>query len=504
MLPTCLLTGLLLIRLVAYSNQQHSPKKLASLPIREVDSEVGGPYEDAARNVHQPRPDTKEYREDIHWHKDVANEIIKLAVYGAAKGQTYTRLAELVDTFGPRMSGSHNLEDAIDYMLVRLKEDGLENVHAESAMVPHWVRGSESAHMLKPRPHEMSILGLGGSIGTPTEGITAEVLVVTSFAELKAHADQAKGKIIVYNQPYIDYNTSVKYRKAGAVEAAKVGGVAALIRSVTPFSINSPHTGQMDYDENVKKIPAACITVEDAEMLHRIANRGTPIVINLKMSAENLPMVKSRNTIAEIEGWKYPEQVVIVSGHFDSWDVGQGAMDDGGGVFISWQVLSLIHQLGLRPKRTLRLVMWTAEEQGAQGGKEYFETHKKDINNYDLVMESDMGTFSPYGIKFTGNAEAAEVMKMVLELLAPINATKLSPGGDGADISLWIDGGVPGASLDFDRSKYFYFHHSAGDTMTVLDSGELDLCAAVWAVTAFVVADLENMLPRDVRMKQNP
>ncbi|XP_046350835.2 carboxypeptidase Q-like [Haliotis rufescens] len=436
-------------------------------------------------------------KDEIESHRADAERIINLVVNGSAKGQTYNRLAEFVDTFGSRIAGSQNLENAIDYMMKKLKEDGLENVHGESAMVPHWVRGRESATLEQPRILPLNILGLGGSIATPPEGITAEVIVVKTFAELKQRAAEARGKIVVYNEDWVGYGDTVQYRSLGAVEAAKVGAVASLIRSVTPFSIDSPHTGWQDYSDNVTKIPTACITIEIAQMLHRMSMRGEKMVITLKMEAQNLPMVKSRNTVAEIKGSTYPDEVVIVSGHLDSWDVGQGAMDDGGGAFISWQALSLIRQLGLRPKRTLRMIMWTGEEEGLWGAQEYFKQHQAEIPKHSLVMESDMGTFNPRGLQFSGNKAATAIMKEVAQLLSSINRTTLYSPADVSDTTLWENIGVPSGSIENDNQNYFYFHHSNGDMMTVENSGVLDLCSAIWAVAAYVVADLDAVLPRD-------
>lgn len=444
------------------------------------------PIEEKFTNIH----------DEIKRYKDIAADIIQLSVHGKAQNQSYNRLATFVDKFGSRIAGSQNLENAIDYVVEQLKNDGLENVHNENASVPHWVRGEEYATMIEPRNHSLAMLGLGSSIATPQEGITAEVLVVRSFDDLHQKASQAQGKIIVYNVPYEQYSATVKYRDNGAVEAAKVGGVASLIRSITPFSINSPHTGWQDYVDNVKKIPTACITIEDAEMMDRMQQRGDKIVVKLKMSAQNLPPVNSRNTIAEIRGSQYPEQVVLVSGHLDSWDVGQGAMDDGGGAFISWQALSLIKQLGLRPKRTLRMVMWTGEEEGGFGGQAYFDQHKNDIKNFDMVLEADEGVFTPSGIYVLGNNKTMDIMSSVVSLLQPINSTLLKKGGGGTDIVDWTDAGVPGGSLMNANAEYFYFHHSDGDTMTVQDPHMMNLCSAVWAVVAYVVADLEEMLPR--------
>lgn len=402
-----------------------------------------------------------------------------------------------MERFGGRLTGSENLEKSIDYMLKVLAEDGLENVHGENVTVPHWVRGEESAVMVEPRHQPLAMLGLGMSVGTPPEGITAEVVVVRSFEELDSLESQdVRGKIVVYNEEFVSYGQTVPYR-SGATQASKLGAVATLIRSVTPFSLYTPHTGVQRYGDNVTQIPTACITLEDAEMLWHMQQRGERVVVKLKMQAQNLPPVTSRNTVAEIRGWKYPEQVVLVSGHLDSWDVGQGAMDDGGGAFISWQALSIIRQLGLKPKRTMRAVLWTAEEVGLIGGEAYWEAHKGDIANYDLVMESDYGTFTPLGLGFSGNELASTIMQELLNnLLSSINATQLSSPAELSDLPWWVQNGVPGGSLSNANDKYFYYHHSNADTMTVEDPHTLDLCAALWAVVSFAVADMEDMLPR--------
>ncbi|XP_072031524.1 carboxypeptidase Q-like [Amphiura filiformis] len=433
---------------------------------------------------------------EIRGYKDVADQIMTYIVNGSAKGQAYDRLATFTDTFGSRIAGSKNLENAIDYMLNELKADGLENVHGEDVQVPHWVRGNESATMLEPRVYDIALLALGASVGTPKEGIKAEVLVVQSFDELHNRSTEAKGKIVVFDQGYVSYPVSVAYRDYAAEEAANVGAVATLVRSIASFSIHSPHTGWQDYKKGIRKIPTACIAVEDAEMLSRMAKRGTKIVIHLKMDSQNLPPVTSRNTVAEVIGSEYPEQVVLVSGHLDSWDVGQGAMDDGGGAFISWQALSVIHQLGLRPKRTMRAVLWTAEEEGLVGSSQYYDAHKVNISNYDLVMESDMGTFTPTGMGFLGNEQATAIAQEVIKLLAPINATTHKPTAEGGDISFWVKNNVPGGSLLNQNDRYFWFHHSDGDTMSVQDPHAMDLCAAAWTVFSYVIADMCDMLPR--------
>lgn len=435
-------------------------------------------------------------KEEIQSYKNVVRNIIDHVTKGPGKGETYSYLAKFIDRFGNRISGSKNLENAIDYMISFMKSFKL-NVYTQPVQVPHWVRGNEAAFLMLPRFKKLAILGLGGSIGTGRYGIVAEVIVVKSFDELKAKSSQVKGKIVVYNQDFVSYGVSVQYRDYGAVWAAKYGGVASLIRSITPFSIYTPHTGWQDYNSNVTKIPTACLTIEDAEMLHRMHQRGTKIVIHLNMKAKTLPPAISRNTIVETKGRMFPEEVVLVSGHMDSWDVGEGAMDDGAGAFISWRVLDVVQRLNLRPRRTLRAVLWTGEEEGLFGAQTYFNSTKKHLDNFSVVMESDIGTFKPLGLTYSGNnTEAQCIMQEILKLMAPINATQLKLMAEGSDTTVFMSAGVPGISLVNANDKYFYFHHSDGDTMTVEDPTNLDLCTALWTAAAYVLADMKEKLPR--------
>jgi carboxypeptidase Q len=435
--------------------------------------------------------------QEIASYKNITQLIFQTVLNGTFKGRTYDDLAFFVDKFGSRLTGTANLEDAIDFMLEKMQQDQLDNVHGEEVEVPRWTRGEETATMLLPRRKEMRILGLGYTVGTPEEGITAEVLVVKNFDELHQQADKAKGKIIVFNEVFTSYGQSVQYREHGAVEAAKVGGLASLIRSVTPFSINSPHTGMQAYDKNVTQIPTACITIEDAEFLKRCQDRGWKIVIQLKMNDYMLPVSKSRNVVGEIVGRESPNQVVVVSGHIDSWDVGSGAMDDGGGAFISEEAVALLKFLKLQPRRTLRSVLWTGEELGLIGVQEYVRQHRGELDNFNAVFESDIGTFEPLGLDFSGTAGAGCIVQEVLKLLKPINATQFRSLPEvGSDIGFFIEKGVPGLSLNNKNDKYFWYHHSEGDTMTVENSDNLDLCLAVWATTSYVLSDLSVTLPR--------
>jgi carboxypeptidase Q len=422
------------------------------------------------------------------------------SLIGAATGDSaaYARLGRLVDTFGHRLSGSASLEAAIDWILSEMKSDGLQNVRGERVMVPHWVRGAESADLIKPRAAPLRMLGLGGSVATPKNGITAPVLVVNSFDDLRSRASEARGKIVLFDAPFTSYRETVHYRVEGASAAARAGAVASLIRSVASFSIRSPHTGVMHYDSTLAQIPAAALSVEDAQMLHRFQDRGQPVVVRLRMGARTLPDALSRNVVAEVVGRDRPDEVVVLGGHIDSWDVGQGAMDDGGGAVAAWEAVRLIHRLGLRPRRTIRVVLWTNEENGGKGGLGYRDAHAGQLDNHVLAMESDNGVFTPYGFRFSGSDAALARVQQVAALLQPIGASKVLREKESpeADIAPLVERGVPGVGLEVDRTRYFWFHHSDGDTLDKIDPAELARCVAAMAVMAYVVADLPDPLAR--------
>lgn len=424
-----------------------------------------------------------------------ANKIINSALNDTS---AFERLVYLCDTFGPRLSGSRNLELAIDWILEEMKKDGLDNVHGEKVMVPNWKRGLESAEMIEPWSKKLNMLGLGGSVATPEAGITAEVLVVDSFEDLLERAAAAKDKIVLFNVPFTTYGETVKYRWRGASAAAQAGAVASLVRSVGTFSMDTPHTGGMGYEEGVRKIPHAAISMEAAAMMSRMAKRGQKIKIRLKMEARTEKDAVSRNIIAEIKGTEKPEEIVVLGGHIDSWDVGQGAMDDAGGCVAAWQALNLIKTLGLRPKRTIRVVLWTNEENGTQGGKQYAVTHAAEVDNHILAIESDGGVFSPEGFGFGGSEEALYILRNISKLLQPVGADSIFEGGGGADIGPLMKKGVPGMGLRVEGSKYFWYHHTNADTWDILNLDEFNRCVASMAVMAFVVADMENILPRKI------
>uniref|UniRef100_A0A672PS82 Carboxypeptidase Q n=1 Tax=Sinocyclocheilus grahami TaxID=75366 RepID=A0A672PS82_SINGR len=373
-----------------------------------------------------------EISKEVSKYSDIANQIIKLAVYGKAQNRSDERLAEFTDTIGNRNA---------------LTRDGLENVHLELVKIPHWVRGEESVVMLLPRNHTLAILGLGSSVGTPPGGIEAEVMVVESFEELKKRASEAKGKIVVCDQPFVSYGETVAYRASGASEAAKVGSVASLIRSVTPFSINSPHTGWQWYQPGVAQIPTACITVEDAQMMARMACRGQRIVVRLTMGAQTLPDVDSYNTVAEITGSEHPELVVST----DASNMGWGALCDGKPAFSLWlKEEGRLHINWLHPKRTLRTVLWSAEEPGRVGAAQYFQQHKV---HFLIILTLLCSTHL---------AVASTLQKDNFHTYESHHFSSVH----------YVF--FPGASLH--TANHFWFHHSDGDTMSVQNPEEMNLC----------------------------
>ena len=428
-------------------------------------------------------------------YRGAADSIIAAAMPDSA---AWKRLAELTDRFGHRFSGSESLERAIDWIMDQMRRDGLDNVRGEPVMVPRWVRGAESAELVSPRRARLPMLGLGGSIGTPPGGIEADVMVVSSFDELTRRAAEARGKIVLFDVPFTSYGATVRYRTQGAVAAARVGAVASLIRSVASYSIRSPHTGTMSYDTTVARIPAAALSVEDAAMIHRMIDRGERVVVRLTMSAQTLPDAQSRNVIGELAGREHPEEVVVLGGHIDSWDVGTGAMDDAGGVVVAWEAVRLLKRLGLRPRRTLRVVGWTNEENGLRGGLAYRDAHVNELANHVLAFESDGGVFRTRGFGFNGSDSAMALVRQAASLLRAIGADSVQRGGGGADIGPIVQLGVPALSPNVAGERYFWFHHSEGDTVDKLDARDMAQCVAAFAVMMYVIADMPERLPRSV------
>lgn len=428
----------------------------------------------------------------IDQYREPASRIIEAALVDRF---AWDRLAELTDTFGHRLSGSPQLEAAIRWAVEEMKNDGLENVRTEPVMVPRWVRGAESAEILEPAPDAIVMLGLGGSVGTGPDGVQAPVLVVRSFEELERKADFARGRIVVYNAPFTNYGETVQYRVEGASRAARHGAVAALVRSVGPVSLRTPHTGGMQYAPGVPQIPVAAITIEDADRLQRMQDRGARVVVRLKMEAHTLPDIESANVVAEITGREKPDEIVLLGGHFDSWDVGAGATDDGGGCIVTWDALRILKRLNLRPQRTLRVVLWTNEENGMRGALAYRDRHRDTLANHVLALESDSGVFRPLGFGFTGPDRARTTVTDIASLLKDLGADRIGPSGGGADIGPIVQAAqVPAMSLMVDGTRYFIVHHTPADTVDKIDPAEVSRCVAAVAVMVYIVADMPQRL----------
>ncbi len=421
----------------------------------------------------------------------------KLIAAAQADQFAWDRLAELTDTFGQRLSGSDNLNRAIAWAVETMKKDGLENVHTERVMIPRWVRGVESLEITNPPLHAVPMLGLGGSVATPPAGIEAEVMVVSNGDDLNKRAAEAKGKIVLFNVPYTNYGETVQYRSGGASMAARYGAVASLVRAVGPIGLRTPHTGGMSYANEVAKIPTAAIPAEDANRVQRLVNRGVRVRMRLKMEAKFDADVESFNVVGEIKGSEKPEEIVLVGGHFDSWDPGTGASDDAVGCVVTWEAARLMKKLNIRPKRTVRVVLFTNEENGMRGGNGYRDAHAWEAANHIFAVESDSGVFAPARLGFSGSEAARKLIAEIGTLLAPLGMQEISGGGGGADIGpIAALGKVPMMAYAGDSNKYFTIHHTPADTVDRIDPQEVSKAAASLAAMIYVVADMPQSLPK--------
>ncbi|HUS68390.1 MAG TPA: M20/M25/M40 family metallo-hydrolase [Kofleriaceae bacterium] len=416
----------------------------------------------------------------------------------------WKKLAHLCDRIGHRISGSAPLEKAVTWAVEAMVADGHENVHAEKVMVPRWVRGAESAAMIAPDERPLAVLGLGGTIATPRRGLVGEVVVARDWGELdKLGAAGVKGKIVLFNHPMHPfksqeegpgYGEAVAYRNRGASRAAKLGAIATLVRSVTARSLRTPHTGATSFEKGQKPIPAAAVTVEDADMITRLVESGEKVRVRLTLSGKHHPDAPSANVLAELRGREKPEEVVVIGGHLDSWDVGQGAHDDGGGCVIAMQALSLLRQLGLTPRRTIRVVLWTAEENSGAGADEYVRAHEAELPNHVAGIEADTGVFAPIGFQIASDADGLRRLSDIVTLLGPLGAAKAIAGDSGADVEPMQVKGVPGIGLWMDESTYFDYHHTQADTLDKVDPEHLRADIAAVAVLAYVIADMPERL----------
>ena len=439
----------------------------------------------------------------------------------------WRKLTYLCDRIGHRMSGSPRLEQAVEWAISEMRKDGLENVRALPVKVPHWVRGEEAGAIVAPIQQPLRILGLGGSVGTPQAGLTAEVVAVNSFDELEALGRKTvEGKIVLYNVPFPEgentfasYGKVAGYRSRGASRAAALGAVAALVRSLGPVSLQNPHTGMMNYENGAPKIPAAAVTIEDASLIQRLVDAGQTVTVSLAMGARQLPDADSANVVGELRGREKPEEIVLLAGHLDTWDVGQGAHDDAAGCVVAMQAVALIKELGLRPRRTLRVALFTAEEQGLIGGKAYREWLGDDVHKHVAAIEMDTGAEKPIGFGLTlsnpgSNAgdkqrhkqreqRAFARTRQIAKLLEGLGAGQVHRGGGYSDIGPIVSEGVPGFGLLTVARRYFDWHHSEADTLDKVNPQYFREAVAAMAVLGYVLAEMPERLDGSSRLKES-
>jgi Zn-dependent M28 family amino/carboxypeptidase len=387
-------------------------------------------------------------------------------------------------------------------------------VQLEKVMVPHWVRGEETAALIQfpgqaPNTTQKIVLcALGGSVPTSAQGTEAEVIVVENFDELKSMPrERVAGKIVLFNYPFDKqmaaegrggeaYGEAVVYRSDGPSAAARQGAVACLIRSVGGADYRLPHTGLTDYANDAPKIPAGAVTAEDADLITNLIRQG-PVKMKLILTPQTLPDIESANVVADIKGSEHPEQVIIVSGHLDSWDLGTGAIDDGAGVAVSMETANLIQKLHLKPKRTIRVIAWMNEENGEAGSKQYAKDHEKETSNHFAAMETDLGAGHPIGVNIKARPEVKKIFTPVAAILQQSGAGILDLVEHcGADIEPLEKAGVPAFSPMQDSRFYFNYHHTAADTLDKIVPKELAENSAVVAVVAYALSNMDQPLPR--------
>lgn len=431
------------------------------------------------------------------WLAPLRDDAARLIRAATGDDFAWQRLAELTDTYGNRLSGSENLGRAVEWAARTMKADGLENVRTERVMVPHWVRGREAAEIVDPPRHAVPILGLGGTAPTPPGGLEAEVLVVTSFDDLRVKAAEAKNRIVLFNVPYNGYSETVTYRNTGARSAAQYGAVAVLVRSVGPLGLRTPHTGSVSYGPGQAQIPAAAVSIEDANRIARLTARGRAVRMRLLLESRNEPDAESANVVGEIRGREKPQEIVLLGGHLDSWDIGTGASDDGVGCIVTWEALRLMKKLGIKPRRTVRIVLFANEENGLRGAAAYAEKHAAAASDHVFALESDSGVFAPAALGFSGSASARAMMLQIGSLLGPLDFPEITAGGGGADIGpIAQAGNVPTMAYLGDPGRYFVIHHSAADTVERIAPEEVSKAAAAIAVVTYAVAEMPERLPR--------
>ncbi len=448
------------------------------------------------------------------WGPETLQQLRHLHQAALEDDYAYRQAAHLTDNIGPRLAGSPQAAAAVEYVAAELRKLGLD-VTLEPVSVPNWIRGEERAALISypgqaPGTQQKIVVTALASVdnATPSEGITAEIVVVNNFAELAAMPrEKVAGKIVVFNERFdhqmaaagfglAAYGQAVAYREDGREAAAKQGAAAALVRSAGGAEFRLPHTGETGYNPKLPSIPAAAVAGEDAELMARLAAQG-PVRLHLVLTPKLLPNVVSYNVVADLKGSEHPEQVVIVSGHLDSWDLGAGAIDDAAGVAVSMEAAQLLKQLHLQPKRTIRIVAWMAEEVGIFGGKAYAKQHANDVANHFAAIETDLGAGHPVGINVGGDETVLKLLQPVADVLSTSGAALLRSSDEtGADVIPLKVAGVPTFSPIQDARTYFDYHHTAADTLDKIDPRELRENAAEVAVLAYALATMDAELPR--------
>jgi len=447
------------------------------------------------------------------WSPESLQQLCQLQSAALIDDYAYQQLAHLCDNIGPRPSGSLQAAAAVEYVAEEMRKLGLE-VTLEKVLVPRWIRGDDRAELVEypgqvPGTNQKIVVTALGAVGvtTPPEGITAEVIVVNTFDELTALPDEkVRGKIVLFNEHFDDrmakaghageaYGEAVAYRSQGRVAAERKGAVAMLVRSVGGAEFRLPNAGATDY-QNRGKIPAAAVTAEDAGLIARLSAQALVrihVVLNSKMELN----AESYNVIADLKGSEHPEQVVIVSGHLDSWDLGTGALDDGAGVAVAMATAHLINQLHLHPARTLRIVAWMSEEEGAVGAIAYGRRHAPEINNYFAGIETDSGAGHPIGTLITGDPALQEILQPIAKVLESSGAGVLQMFSEpGTDLIPLNVRGMPAFQPLQDVRTYFDYHHTAADTLDKVDPKQLRENTAVVSVLAYALAEMKQELPR--------
>lgn len=434
----------------------------------------------AESDVKCPKPFSTETRRDL----DLLQPAAWMSDY------SYEQVRFLSNSIGPRLSGSPQAAAAVEYVKNQMRELGLD-VRLEPVSVRHWVRGNEEAQLIRypgqvdETSQKIVVTALGNTVATPSEGITAAIVVVNTFEQLEhLPADKVKGKVVLFNHPFDEfaaeagrweqaYGSAVPYRGEGPARAAQKGAVAALVRSIGPRGFRLPHTGVTEFKEGLPQIPAGAVTAEDAELIADLASRGE-IVIHLVLTPRDLPPVQSYNVIADLKGTQFPEQIVIVSGHLDSWDLGTGALDDASGVAVAMDVLRIIKEINPHPKRTIRFVAWMNEENGGAGGRAYAEDHKAELHDHIAAVEIDYGDGRPLGLNIRATDDRVAPISAILHAIAdPIGGVVNVDDSPGYDLTAMNRAGVPAIAPLQDARHYFDYHHTPADTFDKVRVDEL-------------------------------